>query len=140
MQIDHAELARACCDISRTAGDAIMRIYQSDFAITHKDDNSPLTQADLAAHRVIVDGLAVLAPEIAVLSEESAHEVPWSVRHEWSRYFLVDPLDGTREFIKRNGEFTVNIALIEDHVPTLGVVYAPALDAMFSAWRGGQRW
>jgi len=140
MQIDHAELARACCDIARTAGDAIMRVYQSDFAITHKNDNSPLTQADLAAHRVIVDGLAVLAPDIPVLSEESAHEVPWSLRRGWSRYFLVDPLDGTREFIKRNGEFTVNIALIEDHVPTLGVVYAPALDEMYSAWRGGQAW
>ncbi len=140
MQLDHAEITRACREIARTAGAAIMRIYDSDFAIEHKDDNSPLTQADLAAHRTILDGLAALAPDIPVLSEESAHEVPWSVRREWSRYFLVDPLDGTREFIKHNGEFTVNIALIEDHVPTLGVVYAPALDEMYSAWQGGRAW
>ena len=140
MQIDHAEITRACREIARGAGAAIMQIYDSDFAITHKDDNSPLTQADLAAHRAILDGLAALAPEIPVLSEESADEVTWAERKTWSRYFLVDPLDGTREFIKHNGEFTVNIALIEDHMPTLGVVYAPALDEMYSAWQGGQAW
>jgi len=138
--IDHAELTRACRDIARSAGAAIMRIYDSDYAVERKDDNSPLTQADLAAHRTILDGLAALAPEIPVLSEESADEVAWDERRAWSRYFLVDPLDGTREFIKHNGEFTVNIALIEDHVPTLGVVYAPALDEMYSAWQGGQAW
>jgi 3'(2'), 5'-bisphosphate nucleotidase len=140
MSINYAELTQSCRDIARTAGTAIMDIYDSDFAIQHKDDNSPLTQADLAAHRTILDGLAALAPDIPVLSEESASEATWAERQGWSRYFLVDPLDGTREFIKHNGEFTVNIALIENHAPTLGVVYAPALDEMYSAWQGGQAW
>jgi 3'(2'), 5'-bisphosphate nucleotidase len=131
------ELARGCCALARTAGRAILEVYDSDFAVERKEDNSPLTAADLAAHRAILAGLHVLAPRIPVLSEESAEEVPWSVRGSWPRYFLVDPLDGTREFVKRNGEFTVNIALIEDHRPVLGVVFAPVLDEMFWAWRGG---
>jgi 3'(2'), 5'-bisphosphate nucleotidase len=135
--MDYAELARGCCAIARTAGAAIMQIYAGDFAVEHKDDDSPLTAADLAAHRAIVDGLHVLTPQIPVLSEESAEQVAWSVRRRWTRYWLVDPLDGTREFVKRNGEFTVNIALIEDGAPTLGVIFAPVLDEMFSAWRGG---
>ena len=135
---NHAELARACCAIARTAGTAIMQIYAGEFAVQRKDDNSPLTAADLAAHRAIVDGLALLAPQLPVLSEESAEEIPWTVRRSWGRYFLVDPLDGTREFVKRNGEFTVNIALIEGDAPVLGVVYAPALDEMYWAWRGGE--
>jgi 3'(2'), 5'-bisphosphate nucleotidase len=135
--IDFAELARGCCAIARTAGAAIMRVYAGDFAVERKDDNSPLTAADLAAHRAIVDGLHVLTPQIPVLSEEAAEEIPWSVRRTWSRYFLVDPLDGTREFVKRNGEFTVNIALIHEHRPVFGVVYAPALEEMYWAWRGG---
>ena len=134
--IDFADLARGCCAIARTAGAAIMRVYAGDFAVERKDDNSPLTAADLAAHRVIVDGLHVLTPQIPVLSEEAAEEIPWSVRRTWSRYFLVDPLDGTREFVKRNGEFTVNIALIHEHRPILGVVYAPALEEMYWAWTG----
>lgn len=138
MSDNYKELARACGAIARTAGRAIMRIYAGDFAVERKDDNSPLTAADLAAHRAILDGLHVLTPQIPVLSEEAADEIPWSLRRTWSRYWLVDPLDGTREFVKRNGEFTVNIALIEDGKPTLGVVFAPVLDEMYSAWRGGQ--
>jgi 3'(2'), 5'-bisphosphate nucleotidase len=134
---DLAELARGCCAIARTAGHAILDIYHSDFDVERKQDNSPLTAADLAAHRAIVDGLHVLTPQIPVLSEESAVQVPWSERRQRVRYWLVDPLDGTREFVKRNGEFTVNIALIEDHRPVLGVVFAPVLDEMFWAWRGG---
>jgi 3'(2'), 5'-bisphosphate nucleotidase len=93
--------------------------------LSHKSDNSPLTAADLASHRCIVDGLAELTPDIPVLSEESADEVPADARKRWSRLWLVDPLDGTREFVKRNGEFTVNIALIEDGVATFGVIQAP---------------
>ncbi len=137
MTTDYEELARGCAAIARTAGQAIMRIYEDDFVIERKDDNSPLTAADLAAHCAILDGLHVLAPQIPVLSEESADEIPWSVRRSWSRYFLVDPLDGTREFIKHNGEFTVNIALIEDGETTLGMVFAPVLDEMYCAWIGG---
>lgn len=137
MSADLGELARGCCALARTAGRAILEIYDSDFAVQRKDDNSPLTAADLAAHRAIVDGLRVLTPPIPVLSEEAAEQVPWSVRRDWARYWLVDPLDGTREFVKRNGEFTVNIALIEDHRPVLGVVFAPVLDEMFWGWRGG---
>jgi 3'(2'), 5'-bisphosphate nucleotidase len=134
---DPAELVHGICGIARTAGAAILRVYASDFAVEHKDDNSPLTEADLAAHRAIVDGLRLLTPNIPVLSEESAEQIPWNTRREWVRYWLVDPLDGTREFVKRNGEFTVNIALIEDHAPTMGVIYAPVLNEMYWAWRGG---
>ncbi|MGH8091577.1 MAG: 3'(2'),5'-bisphosphate nucleotidase CysQ [Rudaea sp.] len=136
-KLDLENLARACCTLAREAGEAIMRVYAGDFAVERKDDNSPLTAADLAAHRVIVAGLQALAPQIPVLSEESAEQAAWVVRKTWSRYFLVDPLDGTREFVKRNGEFTVNIALIDAHATVLGVVYAPALNEMYMAWADG---
>lgn len=110
--------------LARSAGDAILEVYGQDFPVKLKSDKSPLTEADLASHRMICSGLADLAPDTPVLSEESAG-VPFAVRSGWRRYFLVDPLDGTREFVKRNGEFTVNIALIEDHQPVLGVVHVP---------------
>jgi 3'(2'), 5'-bisphosphate nucleotidase len=122
--------------IARGAGAAIMAVYAGDFAVERKADRSPLTEADLAAHRHIVDALAALTPGVPVLSEESAH-VPWSERRGWRRFWLVDPLDGTREFVKRNGEFTVNIALVEDGEPVLGVLHAPALGDMVHAVRGG---
>ena len=137
MSEDLAELARGCCAIARTAGRAILEVYDGDFAVERKQDNSPLTAADLAAHRAILDGLRVLTPQIPVLSEEAAEQAAWSVRRRWTRYWLVDPLDGTREFVKRNGEFTVNIALIHEHRPVLGVVFAPVLDEMYWAWSGG---
>ena len=89
--VDLAELARACCAIARNAGTAIMQVYAQDFAVTEKSDHSPLTAADMAAHHTIVDGLRVLAPQIPVLSEESAEQAAWSVRKTWPRYFLVDP-------------------------------------------------
>jgi len=126
---------KAVVRLAQEAGAAIMHVYAQDFAVEHKDDKSPLTAADLAAHRHIVAGLGTMTPEIPVLSEESA-SVPWEIRRGWRRYWLVDPLDGTREFVKKNGEFTVNIALIEDGVPTFGVVYAPALDEMLYGQRG----
>jgi len=106
------------------AGDAIMDVYRTDFSVETKDDASPLTQADLAAHRIIARGLAEIAPEIPLFSEES-EPPPFDTRKTWRRYWLVDPLDGTKEFINRNGEFTVNIALIEDHRPVIGVVGVP---------------
>ena len=126
---------RAVIELARVAGAAIMKIYSEDFAVEHKDDRSPLTAADLASHRLIVDGLNALTPELPVLSEESA-SVPWDERRRWTRYWLVDPLDGTREFVKKNGEFTVNIALIENGATTFGVVYAPALDELHWGQRG----
>jgi 3'(2'), 5'-bisphosphate nucleotidase len=118
------------------AGRAIMAVYAGDFAVERKADRSPLTEADLAAHRHIVEALGALTPELPVLSEESA-DIPWSERSGWRRYWLVDPLDGTREFVKRNGEFTVNIALVDDGAPVLGVVHAPALGRSAHAVRGG---
>lgn len=121
--------------IALDAGKAIMAVYQNEIKVSRKEDNSPLTQADLAAHDIILTGLAALTPELPVISEESS-AIPFETRQTWDRYWLVDPLDGTREFIKRNGEFTVNIALIERHEPVLGVVYAPALDLLFFAAKG----
>ena len=120
--------------IARDAGGAIMAVHEGDdFAVRAKADASPVTAADLAAHRCIVDGLARLTPEIPVLSEESAHTVALEQRRGWTRFWLVDPLDGTREFLKRNGEFTVNIALIEDGVPVFGVIQSPVSGAV---WHG----
>lgn len=124
---------KAVIQLAKTAGDAIMAIYQRDFAICDKADASPLTEADLASHHCIVDGLAKLTPQIPVLSEESDAAV-LEARVNWSRYWLIDPLDGTKEFIKKNGEFTVNIALIDQGEPLFGVVYAPALDCLY--WGG----
>jgi 3'(2'), 5'-bisphosphate nucleotidase len=139
MSFDHAALAPKIAGLAERAAAAILDVYQSDFAVEHKDDRSPLTAADMAAHHLIVAGLAALTPDIPVLSEESAG-IAWSTRQTWSRYWLVDPLDGTREFVKRNGEFTVNIALIEDHVPVLGVVQTPVGGELAVAWRGGGTW
>ncbi|HEX4896295.1 MAG TPA: 3'(2'),5'-bisphosphate nucleotidase CysQ [Solimonas sp.] len=135
-----APLFDAVLRIAIEAGERILTIYRSpDFDVTRKDDDSPLTQADLAAHRHIVAALTALTPEIPVLSEEAA-DIPYATRSGWSRYWLVDPLDGTKEFIKRNDEFTVNIALIEDGVPTLGVVHAPALSQTWAAAQGQGAW
>lgn len=116
--------------LARRAGAAILEIYAGSFAVEHKADDSPLTAADMASHRVIVDGLRELTPDIPVLSEE-AKDIAWNVRRGWDRYWLVDPLDGTREFVKRNGEFTVNIALIENHAPVLGVVLIPVTGELY---------
>jgi 3'(2'), 5'-bisphosphate nucleotidase len=112
-----------------------MQVYVQDFPVEHKADRSPLTEADLAAHHLITAALARLTPRVPVLSEESA-EIDWEIRRRWQRYWLVDPLDGTREFIKKNGEFTVNIALVEDGVAVFGVIYAPALDELHWGQRG----
>lgn len=111
-------------EVTRRAGAAILKVYESDFAVHRKSDASPLTEADLAAHDVIAEALAGLTPEIPLLSEES-EPPPFAVRQRWRRYWLVDPLDGTREFVDRNGQFTVNIALIEDGEPRFGLVGVP---------------
>ncbi len=125
----------ACIELSLAAGAAILAVYAKDFEVIGKADASPLTEADLASHRLIVAGLRALTPQIPVLSEEAA-DVPWSERRTWTRYWLVDPLDGTREFVKKNGEFTVNIALIDRGRPVLGVVYAPVFDYLLHALAG----
>ncbi|MFV1982785.1 MAG: 3'(2'),5'-bisphosphate nucleotidase CysQ [Thiohalomonadales bacterium] len=111
-------------ELASLAGGRIMAVYDKGFEITEKQDNTPLTDADMAAHETIIEGLKKLTPDIPVLSEEST-DISYSERRKWSRYWLVDPLDGTREFIKRNGEFTVNIALIEKQQSRLGVIYVP---------------
>jgi len=126
--------------IARAAGREILEVYGAGaLAATAKADNSPLTAADLRAHRLIVEELGSLTPDLPVLSEESAR-VPFPVRSQWQRYWLVDPLDGTREFLSRNGEFTVNIALIEDHSPVLGVVHVPVADTTYRGVPGMGAW
>ncbi len=135
MHDDLASLLEPVVKIARQAGQKILEIYESDLDIEIKADNSPLTAADRAAHLCICEGLAQLTPDIPVWSEESA-TIPYEERAGWDEFWLVDPLDGTREFIKRNGEFTVNIALIQEHEPVLGVVHVPVLDQDYFACRG----
>ena len=132
-QIDR--LIEAVLALSRQAGETILEVYQNGFEVTEKADHTPLTTADLEAHRIITAGLEALEFQAPVLSEESS-AVPFEQRHGWETYWLVDPLDGTREFIKRNGEFTVNIALIHKGRPVLGVVYAPVLKLSYFAAEG----
>jgi len=128
------------CEIAKQAGSAIMAIYGSDdFAVEYKDDKSPLTAADKVSHEVIMAGLGKHFPEIPILSEEGA-DIPYAVRKEWTRFWLVDPLDGTKEFIKRNGEFTVNVALIENQKPVCGVVYVPVQDKLYWGIQGQGAW
>ena len=119
------DLMLAVVELSKKAGEAILEIYNSeDFNVEKKGDDSPLTAADLASHKTLMAGLRALTPETPIHSEES-EGITWEMRRDWSRYWLVDPLDGTKEFIKRNGEFTVNVALMENGVPIMGVVYVP---------------
>jgi 3'(2'), 5'-bisphosphate nucleotidase len=128
----HHALRDACSDFARAAAREIMRIYAGDLGERTKADKSPVTDADHAAEEIIVRGLRALTPDTPVVAEEemAAGRVP---KLNGGPFWLVDPLDGTKEFIKRNGEFTVNIALIEDGRPTLGIVLAPATDTL---WRG----
>jgi 3'(2'), 5'-bisphosphate nucleotidase len=134
------QLLDAVCAIARTAGQAILEVYGREFKVEWKDDRSPLTEADRAAHDVIAHGLAGLDGAAPLLSEESPPS-GLAQRRDWRQFWLVDPLDGTKEFLKRNGEFTVNIALVAEHRAVLGVVFAPVLDRMYfgavttGAWR-----
>lgn len=129
-------LCLECVEIARDAGDAILAIYDSGFNVEEKEDKSPLTDADLASHNLILSRLSELTPDIPILSEESA-KLPFEERSSWETYWLVDPLDGTREFVKRNGEFTVNIALIHQHKSIIGVINVPVLDVDYYAWQDG---
>ncbi len=135
MHLDPCTLLPEVCALAHEAGRRILDIYATDFAVTDKDDDSPLTAADMAAHHAIVAGLARLTPDIPVLSEESV-AIAFEERARWRDYWLIDPLDGTREFIKRNGEFTVNIALIHAHSPVLGVVQVPVSGLCYFACAG----
>lgn len=130
-----SELLDAVNQLAESAGARIMEIYATDFDVEEKADQSPLTRADMAAHETILAGLKALTPDWPVLSEESAH-IPYEERARWQCYWLVDPLDGTREFVKRNGEFTVNIALINACQPVLGVVYVPVTGITYFAATG----
>lgn len=121
--------------VAERASVKIIEIYAREFDVEHKEDRSPLTEADLAAHHEIVNSLTAMDDTIPVLSEESA-SIPFDVRQSWNTYWLVDPLDGTREFIKRNGEFTVNIALIENGEPVMGVIVVPVTGVCYYALRG----
>ena len=129
--IPNNKLLLDICNVSIEAGKEILNFYNNEIEVTHKEDLSPLTKADLASNKIILESLTKLNSNIPILSEESL--VDWSIRKNWKKYWLVDPLDGTKEFIKKNGEFTVNIALIEDNNPILGVVYVPAKSLLYLA-------
>ena len=134
MQIDEKHLTEIALVAAKAAGKEILKIYESaDLGLKYKTDESPLTKADLAAHQKISGFL--LDTQLPVLSEEGKH-ISYEERKEWDFFWMVDPLDGTKEFIKKNGEFTVNIALIHNGIPIIGVVYAPVLDCMY--WGNSQ--
>lgn len=132
------ELVRDIIRIAREAGHAILEVYASgaDFEIVQKDDHSPLTKADRASNALICQALEQLTPQYPIISEENK-EIPFAERRHYTHCWIIDPLDGTKEFIRRNDEFTVNIALIRDGRPILGVVYAPVLDEMYWGVRDG---
>lgn len=128
-------LTQALLPVAAAAGAAIMDIYDGEFAVQRKQDNSPLTLADLESQRIILEALRTLTPGLPVLAEELAN-APWAERRHWREVWVVDPLDGTREFVKRNGEFTVNIALVIDHEPVLGCIGVPARRQLYWGVRG----
>lgn len=137
--LEAIELLHPVVRLSRAAGQRILEVYATDFEVEHKDDESPLTKADLASHHCIVDGLKELTPDLPILSEEDG--LPdYETRKTWERYWIVDPLDGTKEFVQRNGDFTVNIALIDHGHAILGVVYAPVHDTTYFAGQGAGAW
>ncbi|NIK11784.1 3'(2'),5'-bisphosphate nucleotidase CysQ [Alkalibacillus almallahensis] len=123
-------MIKELANIALDAGEEIMEIYKKDFDVAYKEDESPLTIADEQAHAVIEKELKESFPSIPILSEEG-DDISYEERKNWKQFFLVDPLDGTKEFIKKNGEFTVNIALVDGGYPSVGVIYAPALDILY---------
>lgn len=126
-------------NLARAAGAAILEVYGTEFSVDTKEDASPLTEADRRSNAVILEGLSRLHPDIPVISEET-RTLPYEERRDWDQFWLVDPLDGTKEFIKRNGEFTVNIALVRNGIPVLGVVYQPVGDHLYWASEGKGAW
>ncbi len=129
------DLIEPVVELAQQAGDAILEVYATDFDVQAKDDDSPVTQADLAANKIIDAGLRNLTSEIPIISEESGLP-PYSERSSWNPYWLIDPLDGTREFVNRNDEFTVNIALVRDGRPVFGVVYVPVTAVTYVGCEG----
>jgi len=136
IDVDLADILKSAVALAIKAGQKILAIYASDFNVNFKEDNSPLTEADLAAHRCLVEGLQALPGRFPLLSEESV-AISYQERRHWDTFWLIDPLDGTKEFVRRNGEFTVNIALIHCHKPVLGVVYAPVSQTCYFSINGG---
>lgn len=130
-----SELIEQLIEISKEAGKAILEVYNTDFDYEIKKDLSPLTKADTLSNNIICKRLKALTPEIPILSEENS-DIPFSVRSQWSQYWLVDPLDGTKEFINRNGEFTTNIALVRDNKPIFGVINIPVENQIYWGAKG----
>ena len=128
--IPNKELIISAVEIAQEAGKAIKEIYNSDFDYQLKQDLSPITAADNLSHKIIAERLQTLTPETPILSEESC-DIPYNIRSQWTKYWLVDPLDGTKEFIKRNGEFTVNIALMNKNTPILGIIHTPTTNETY---------
>jgi 3'(2'), 5'-bisphosphate nucleotidase len=133
---DLLRLGEALVPVALRAAAAIMTVYEGAFAVERKLDDSPVTQADLESQRIILSELATLTPGVPVLAEESAH-APWTERRTWRELWVVDPLDGTREFVKRNDEFAINIALVVEHEPVLGLVALPARGVVYVGAAGG---
>ena len=125
--------------IAIEAGREVMKIYERDFSVEYKEDSSPLTEADLHANEIICSGLKRVWPQTPILSEEN-REIPYEERREWEFFWCIDPIDGTKEFIKKSGEFTINIALVHKDTPVLGVVFAPAVGTIYFAKRGSGAW
>ena len=119
-----SDLIEQLIEISKEAGEAILKVYNTDFDYQIKEDSSPLTKADTLSNQIICARLKILTPDIPILSEENSG-ISFGIRSLWKQYWLIDPLDGTKEFIKRNGEFTVNIALIENNSPVIGIIHIP---------------
>jgi 3'(2'), 5'-bisphosphate nucleotidase len=134
-----SSLVAPVSDIARHAGEAILAIYQKDFKATTKKDGSPVTKADIASHDILISELKRLLPGVPLLSEES-EDIPYTDRSSWSVYWLVDPLDGTKEFVKRSDEFTINIALMEANLPVFGLVYTPILNRIHWGFQNGWAW
>lgn len=130
-----SSLLSGVVSLAKKAGKQVLNVYHSDFTVEYKADRSPVTEADIAAHKCIFNGLNQLTPKLPILSEELA-VIGFEERQHWQRYWLIDPLDGTKEFLEKNGEFTINIALIDNHVPILGVIYAPVFDFCYFAENG----
>lgn len=130
MSVNPMVLVKPLCELLWQAETAIMEAYSANFEVQYKPDESPLTVADLASHKILAKGLEQLTPDVPVLSEEGVVP-PWSERQQWSEYWLIDPLDGTQQFVARNGEFTTNVALIRDHIPVLGLVGVPAKSQIY---------